>query len=95
MLIKQYTFPSGVPAKAAGGKDFTFLDIETTGLRRDTTILYLIGCGWYEGDEFLIRQWLTMMESVRRPCSEHSGSFFRNIRRRFSHSTGKALTSRI
>lgn len=84
MLIKQYTFPSGVPAEAVGGKDFTFLDIETTGLRRDTTILYLIGCGWYEGDEFLIRQWFnddgvseeTMLGALRQFLSEHPAPFF-------------------
>ena len=84
MLIKQYTFPSGVPAEAAGGKDFTFLDIETTGLRRDTTILYLIGCGWYKGDEFLIRQWFnddgvseeTMLGALRQFLSEHPAPFF-------------------
>ncbi|MBQ9157210.1 MAG: ribonuclease H-like domain-containing protein [Eubacterium sp.] len=27
-----------------------FIDIETTGLARDTTILYLLGCGYYSGE---------------------------------------------
>jgi len=36
-----------------------FFDIETTGLRKETTQLYLIGCAWMENGRWLIRQWLT------------------------------------
>ena len=57
MFIKQYRFPSGVPKAAAAGENYTFIDIETTGLKRDATILYLIGCGYYEGNDFCIIQW--------------------------------------
>ncbi len=57
MFIKQYRFPSGVPKAATAGKRYTFIDIETTGLKRDATILYLIGCGYYERENFCIIQW--------------------------------------
>lgn len=29
-----------------------FIDIETTGLKKETTSLYLIGCGYYKGNDF-------------------------------------------
>lgn len=36
---------------------FLFFDIETTGFSKDHTILYLIGCGFFEGDTFHFFQW--------------------------------------
>lgn len=56
MLTKHYCFPSGT-AQTAGKGRYTFIDIETTGLKRDATILYLIGCGWHENDDYHIIQW--------------------------------------
>ena len=36
-----------------------FFDIETTGLSGGAgTIAFLVGCGWFEGDAFRVRQWL-------------------------------------
>lgn len=32
-----------------------FIDIETTGLKKETTSLYLIGCGYYTDDSFMTR----------------------------------------
>lgn len=57
MFVKQYRFPRSVPENSSIGQRYTFIDIETTGLKRDTTILYLIGCGYYEEDTFYIVQW--------------------------------------
>ncbi len=35
-----------------------FLDTETTGLRGAGTVAFLVGVGWIEGDEFVVRQYL-------------------------------------
>jgi uncharacterized protein YprB with RNaseH-like and TPR domain len=36
-----------------------FFDIETTGLSGGAgTVAFLVGCGWFEGDGFRVRQWL-------------------------------------
>ena len=32
-------------------------DIETTGFSAETTSLYLIGCGFYSDDKWVVRQW--------------------------------------
>lgn len=57
MLTKHYCFPGTTPGTDAKDTRYTFIDIETTGLKRDTTILYLIGCGYYEKDSLCIVQW--------------------------------------
>ncbi len=38
--------------------DVLLFDIETTGLKKETTQLYLIGCSYYENDCWMIRQYL-------------------------------------
>ncbi|MDO5293495.1 MAG: ribonuclease H-like domain-containing protein [bacterium] len=38
-------------------EDFLFFDIETTGLSADVSNLYLIGCLYYENEEFHMKQW--------------------------------------
>ena len=38
-------------------QDVLFFDIETTGFAPATTILYLIGCVYYENDSYYIKQW--------------------------------------
>ncbi len=36
-----------------------FFDIETTGLSGGAgTVAFLVGCGWFEGEAFRVRQWL-------------------------------------
>ena len=39
--------------------EILLFDIETTGLRKETTQLYLIGCAWFRDGKWHIRQWLT------------------------------------
>ena len=34
-----------------------FIDIETTGFTAKSSILYLIGCAWYNGSNWMITQW--------------------------------------
>ncbi len=38
--------------------DMLLFDIETTGLKKETTQVYLIGCAFYENDSWMIRQYL-------------------------------------
>lgn len=57
MLTKHYCFPGGSSKTETEEQRYIFIDIETTGLKRDTTILYLIGCGYYEQDNLCIIQW--------------------------------------
>lgn len=40
-------------------EEILFFDIETTGLRKETTQVYLIGCAFLEGQEWMIRQFLS------------------------------------
>lgn len=35
-----------------------FVDIETTGFTAKSSVLYLIGCAWYNGTNWMITQWL-------------------------------------
>ena len=54
---KTLLFPPPAQRKLPEKGRYTFIDIETTGLKRDATILYLIGCGWHENDDYHIIQW--------------------------------------
>lgn len=38
-------------------RDMCFFDIETTGLSAATSSIYLIGAGYYSGDNFIVIQW--------------------------------------
>ena len=40
-------------------EEMLLFDIETTGLKKETTQLYLIGCAWFDKDSWHIRQYLT------------------------------------
>ena len=54
MLTINKIFPQEkIPEKT---ESFLFFDIETTGFSRDNTILYLIGCGYFE-EGFQFIQW--------------------------------------
>lgn len=57
MLKKQYTYPDRSHRQGKEQEQYIYLDIETTGLSRDRTILYLIGCGYYEQHRLHILQW--------------------------------------
>lgn len=37
---------------------FLFVDIETTGFTAKSSSLYLIGCAWYNGTNWVVTQWL-------------------------------------
>jgi len=40
-------------------EEMLLFDIETTGLKKETTQVYLIGCAWYENETWILRQYLT------------------------------------
>lgn len=44
--------------RIADPSQLLFLDIETTGFTAKSSILYMIGCAFYEGGCFHIRQWM-------------------------------------
>jgi uncharacterized protein YprB with RNaseH-like and TPR domain len=55
-----------------GGSDarppFVFFDLETTGLNGGAgTHVFLVGCGWFEGEEFLTRQYVLTRFADERP----------------------------
>ena len=51
--------------------EMLFFDIETTGLKKETTQIYLIGCGYFnEKGNFEIRQWLANSASDERAVLE-------------------------
>lgn len=84
MLTKHYCFPGTTPETDAKDTRYTFIDIETTGLKRDTTILYLIGCGYYEKDSLCIVQWFNddgvsepaMLLALREFLTQHPAPLF-------------------
>ncbi len=53
-IIPGYDLESIAPLE-----DILFFDIETTGLRKESTQVYLIGCAFYENNRWNIRQYLT------------------------------------
>lgn len=56
MLKQEYSFPMDALPKPAISSGI-FLDIETTGFHRDSTILYLAGCGYVEENHLHVIQW--------------------------------------
>lgn len=51
-----------------------FFDIETTGLSGGAgTVAFLVGCGWFEGDAFRVRQWLMLGPAGERPLLDALG----------------------
>ena len=40
-------------------EEMLLFDIETTGLKKETSQVYLIGCAWYENGNWILRQYLT------------------------------------
>lgn len=53
-IIPGYDLESIAPLE-----DILFFDIETTGLRKESTQVYLIGCAFYKNGRWNIRQYLT------------------------------------
>jgi uncharacterized protein YprB with RNaseH-like and TPR domain len=51
-----------------------FFDIETTGLSGGAgTVAFLVGCGWFEGDAFRVRQWVMLGPAGERPLLDALG----------------------
>ncbi len=84
MLKKQYTYPDRKQRQGTDHEQYIYLDIETTGLARDTTILYLIGCGYYEQHNLHILQWFNddgvseeeILQELEDFLSSRDGIFF-------------------
>ena len=53
--IKEINYPLETLAPI---KDILFLDIETTGFSARSSNLYMIGCAYYENEEWQLIQWL-------------------------------------
>lgn len=61
--------------------EMLFFDIETTGLKKETTQIYLIGCGYFnEKGNFEIRQWLANSASDERAVLEEFLDFASDYR---------------
>lgn len=62
MIIKNYKIPNFSPAypieKLGDKNSILFVDIETTGLSPSNASVYLMGCCFFDHDEWMIRQWL-------------------------------------
>jgi len=60
-------------------EEMLLFDIETTGLRKETTRIYLIGCGYFNADgDFEVRQWLAQSASDEREVLERFVDFAKN-----------------
>ena len=74
MIIKNYKIPSFIPAypieKLGNKADILFVDIETTGLSAQSASIYLMGCCFYEKNEWMIRQWLCEAPSEEKQLLE-------------------------
>ena len=52
-----YTYPADPKAVRYLPSDALFLDIETTGLKKENAIITLIGCAYIEGESLYLIQW--------------------------------------
>ena len=60
IITKELDFlPSTDLSRICPPEEMLFFDIETTGLRKETTQLYLIGCAYVQNGTWYVRQWLT------------------------------------
>ena len=60
--------------------DVLLFDIETTGLKKGTSQVYLIGCAYYEQDSWMIRQYLTESALDEREVLEAFFDFSRHFK---------------
>ncbi|MGN1147686.1 MAG: ribonuclease H-like domain-containing protein [Lachnospiraceae bacterium] len=57
--LKLENFISAYPLdKLASPERILFLDIETTGFTAKSSVLYMIGCAYYDGESFYTKQWM-------------------------------------
>ncbi|MDO4273323.1 MAG: ribonuclease H-like domain-containing protein [Eubacteriales bacterium] len=88
MLVKKMPIFQGFPdfetvRRLAGPRvkteDFqpVFYDIETTGLSRNSTFLYLIGAVIFEEDHWMLYQWFGENQEDEKPLLEHFCAFLK------------------
>ncbi|MBR5047418.1 MAG: ribonuclease H-like domain-containing protein [Eubacterium sp.] len=53
----EYTYPADLHAMGYVPSDAVFLDIETTGIKKENAIITVIGCGYIAGKNLHILQW--------------------------------------
>ena len=61
--------------------EMLLFDIETTGLKKETTQIYLIGCGSFDEDgRYVVKQWLTESASDEREVLDAFADFARRYK---------------
>ncbi len=59
-IVKRIEFDTAGADSISPPEEMLLFDIETTGLKKETTQIYLIGCGYFENPgELTVVQWLT------------------------------------
>ena len=72
-----------------------FVDLETTGLAGGAgTYAFLVGCGWFDGGVFRVRQFLLSSFAAERALLEDVAALMRRGRRRSSPTTARRSTCR-
>ncbi len=61
-------------------EDIIFFDIETTGLSPKTSVLYLIGCGYYRDEKWRLRQWFADKKNEEFDLLKNFLEFARNFK---------------
>ena len=83
MIIKETTFTSPYAPTFPNGhtpKDLLYFDIETTGLSATSSYVYLIGCAFFQNDQYHLLQWLATEPSEEKELL----SLFLNHAKHFS-----------
>lgn len=82
MITKNYKIPEYKLNydldKLGSETDILFLDIETTGLSAQTASIYLLGCCFFENNEWCIRQWLCESIEEEKELLESFTQFIQN-----------------
>jgi len=69
---------TGADGAAAPGGRLLFLDLETTGLAGGAgTYAFLVGCGWFDGALFRVRQFVLTSFAAERPLLEEVAALLR------------------
>lgn len=90
MLVKKMPILQGFPAfetvrELSGPRGFSedfspvFYDIETTGLSRNSTFLYLIGAAAFEDGQWQMHQWLGIGAEEEKSLLEEFSDFMKNF----------------
>lgn len=93
----EFTKPLTIPPQALAhlgnyisctGTELLFFDIETTGLSRERSFIYLIGCVGLRGEELILTQWMAENSTEEAQLLERFVSFSKSFRG-FAHYNGK------